>query len=37
LTEIYDALQQKKAMWLEDWKKSGKKAWIYAKENGLIP
>jgi len=24
-------------MWLEDWKQSGKKAWAYAKENGLIP
>jgi hypothetical protein len=24
-------------MWLEDWKESGKKAWSYAKENGLIP
>jgi hypothetical protein len=24
-------------MWLEDWQQSGKKAWTYAKENGLIP
>ena len=24
-------------MWIEDWQKSGKKAWAYAKENGLIP
>jgi hypothetical protein len=22
-------------MWLEDWKTSGRSAWIYAKENGL--
>ena len=28
---------EEKAMWLEDWKGSGKKAWTYAKENGLIP
>jgi len=28
---------EEKAMWLEDWKQSGKKAWVYAKENGLIP
>ena len=28
---------EEKAMWLEDWKQSGKKAWTYAKENGLIP
>ena len=28
---------EEKAMWVEDWQKSGKKAWIYAKENGLIP
>ena len=28
---------EEKAMWLEDWKRSGKKAWSYAKENGLIP
>ena len=29
--------KEEKAMWLEDWKGSGKKAWTYAKENGLIP
>jgi hypothetical protein len=29
--------EEEKAMWLEDWRKSGKKAWTYARENGLIP
>ena len=29
--------QEEKTMWLEDWSRSGKKAWSYAKENGLIP
>ena len=29
--------KEEKAMWLEDWKQSGKKAWTYAKDNGLIP
>jgi len=29
--------KEEKAMWLEDWKQSGKKAWRYAQENGLIP
>ena len=29
--------KEEKAMWLEDWKRSGKKAWTYAQENGLIP
>ena len=29
--------KEEKAMWLEDWKQSGKKAWTYAQENGLIP
>jgi len=29
--------EEEKAMWLEDWRKSGKGAWTYAKENGLIP
>ena len=29
--------KEEKAMWLEDWRQSGKKAWTYAKENGLIP
>ena len=29
--------KDEKAKWLEDWKQSGKKAWTYAKENGLAP
>ena len=29
--------KEEKAMWLEDWRQSGKKACTYAKENGLIP
>ena len=29
--------KEEKEMWLEDWKRSGKKAWTYAKENGLVP
>ena len=29
--------KEEKAMWLEDWAKSGKRAWTFAKENGLIP
>ena len=29
--------KEEKAMWLEDWERSGKGAWVYAKENGLIP
>ena len=29
--------EEEKAMWLEGWKASGKKAWTYARENGLIP
>ena len=29
--------KEEKQMWLEDWSRSGKKAWTYAKENGLIP
>jgi len=29
--------EEEKAMWLEDWRRSGKKAWAYANENGLIP
>ena len=29
--------KEEKAMWLADWKRSGKKAWTYAKENGMIP
>jgi hypothetical protein len=24
-------------MWVEDWRQSGKSAWVYAKENGLVP
>jgi len=28
---------EEKAMWIEDWKQSGKSAWAYAKENGLSP
>ena len=27
--------KEEKAMWLEDWKESGKSAWAYAKANGL--
>jgi transposase-like protein len=29
--------KEEKAMWIEDWKRSGKKAWTYARENGLVP
>ena len=29
--------KEEKAMWLEDWRKSGKGAWAYAKENGIHP
>ena len=29
--------KEEKAMWIEDWLKSGKSAWAYAKENGLLP
>jgi transposase-like protein len=29
--------EEEKAMWLEDWKQSGKSAWAYAKANGLNP
>jgi len=29
--------EEEKAMWLEDWHRSGKRAWTYAKENGLCP
>ena len=29
--------KEEKSMWLADWKQSGKKAWAYAKENGLTP
>jgi len=29
--------EEEKAMWLEDWRRSGKKAWAYARENGIVP
>ena len=29
--------KEEKMMWIEDWRRSGKKAWAYARENGLIP
>jgi transposase-like protein len=29
--------KEEKAMWLEDWRRSGKNVWSYAKENGLVP
>ena len=29
--------KEEKAMWLEDWRQSGKSAYRYAKENGLAP
>ena len=29
--------KEEKAMWVEDWQQSGKNAWTYAKENGLVP
>ena len=28
--------KEEKAMWVEDWQRSGKSAWAYAKENGLV-
>jgi hypothetical protein len=28
---------EEKTMWLEDWRQSGKSAWVYAKANGLNP
>jgi hypothetical protein len=28
---------EEKALWLEDWRRSGKSAWAYARENGLVP
>ena len=28
---------EEKDMWVEDWRQSGKSAWTYAKENGLVP
>jgi hypothetical protein len=29
--------KEEKELWLEDWRQSGKKAWTYARENGLVP
>jgi len=29
--------KEEKDKWLEDWRRSGKKAWTYAKENNLVP
>ena len=29
--------KEEKAMRLEDWRRSGKSAWAYAKENGIVP
>jgi len=29
--------KEEKAKWLENWRASGKRAWLYAKENGLCP
>jgi len=29
--------KEEKEMWLEDWHRSGKSAWAYAKANGLNP
>jgi len=29
--------KEEKEMWIEDWKKSGKNAWAYARMNGLVP
>ena len=29
--------KEEKELWVEDWKQSGKSAWAYAKENGIIP
>jgi transposase-like protein len=29
--------EEEKAMWVEDWRQSGKGAWVYAKANGLNP
>jgi len=29
--------REEKKMWVDDWRESGKNAWTYAKENGLIP
>jgi transposase-like protein len=29
--------EEEKAMWIEDWRQSGKSVWAYAKANGLNP
>jgi len=29
--------KEEKAMWVEDWRQSGKSATAYARQNGLIP
>ena len=29
--------KEERAMWLEDWKQSGKAVWAYAVENGIAP
>jgi hypothetical protein len=29
--------KEEKAMWLADWRLSGKSAWAYAKANGIFP
>jgi hypothetical protein len=29
--------KEEKAMWVDDWRQSGKSAWSYAKVNGLNP
>ncbi|MCL2067711.1 MAG: hypothetical protein FWG99_09640, partial [Treponema sp.] len=29
--------EEEKAKWLEDWHRSGKRPWTYARENGLCP
>jgi hypothetical protein len=29
--------EEEKAMWLDDWRQSGKSTWSYAKANGLNP
>jgi transposase-like protein len=37
LEEEMKISKEEKAMWLEDWQKSGKNPWAYARENGLVP
>ena len=29
--------KEERAMWVEDWRRSGKNTWTYAKENGSVP